>query len=84
MINWKIRFKNKQFWIYLVSVFLLIIQIFCFIFGYKIDINKLSSLLLMLIDSIFSLLVITGICIDPTTKGLSDSKKALLYDEPKH
>ncbi|MEI4398007.1 phage holin, partial [Streptococcus agalactiae] len=43
----------------------------------------LGNKLLVVVNSVFSVLVIAGIVTDPTTEGLSDSEQALTYHEPK-
>ena len=34
------------------------------------------------VDAVFALLVILGIVVDPTTAGVSDSRRAMGYEEP--
>ena len=34
MINWKVRIKNKNFWISIIPAFLLVIQAVAHVFGY--------------------------------------------------
>ena len=58
-INWRVRLKNKNFWITFIPA------------------------MLMLVDAVFTVLVIVGVINDPTTVGLSDSKAAMEYSQPK-
>lgn len=83
MINWRIRIKNKNFWLAFVPAMLILIQMIAAVFGYTIDFTDLSGKLIAVVNAIFSLLSILGIVTDPTTKGISDSTQALMYDEPK-
>lgn len=81
-INWKIRIVNKQFWLSVVPAILLVIQAIGALFGYTLNFGELGDKLLAVINSIFSMLVILGIVIDPTTQGISDSKRAMQYQMP--
>jgi phi LC3 family holin len=36
------------------------------------------------VNAVFALLVILGIVVDPTTEGVSDSNRAMSYEEPWH
>lgn len=82
-INWKVRFKNKDFWAALIPAVLLFIQTAAAVFGYTLDFGNLGNRLLFLIESAFVILTILGVVNDPTTKGISDSEQALTYDKPK-
>lgn len=82
-INWKIRFGNKAFWISLIPAVLLLIQVIASTFGYTLDLGELGNNLLAVVNALFAVLVILGIVTDPTTKGVSDSERALEYKELK-
>lgn len=82
-INWKVRIKNKSFWIAMVAMALLLIQQVAIIFGYELDFGDLGNQLKDLINTIFAILALLGVVNDPTTKGLSDSNQALTYEVPK-
>lgn len=79
-INWKVRFKNKAFWV----TFIPTLVAFVYTVLSMIDItpaiseNSIVTLLQMIITGLASL----GVLVDPTTVGLDDSEKALTYDEP--
>ena len=81
-INWLVRVKNKAYWTGMIPMVLLAIQIIGSIFGYKIDLGDLGDKLLKLTDVIFVILMLNGINVDPTTKGVGDSERALTYNEP--
>ena len=81
-INWKVRIKNKVFWIALIPAVLLLIQTGCSVFGIELDFGNLQDKLLAVVNALFAVLVILGIVADPTTEGLYDSKRAMSYDEP--
>lgn len=72
-INWKLRFKNKATLAAIVATAILLAQQL----GFKLpdNINDVANTAL-------TLLVLIGVISDPTTSGLSDSKRALDYQEP--
>lgn len=81
MINWKIRIKSKKFWVTLIPAFLLLLQTVAKIFNIDLNLNMLNQHLLELVNVVFTILVILGIVVDPTTKGVGDSERALDYKE---
>ena len=83
MINWKVRFANKTFWLSLVPAVLLLVQVTAAVFGYTLDLGELGNRLVAVVNALFAVLAILGVVTDPTTKGLSDSVRAMGYDEPK-
>lgn len=83
MINWKVRIKNKNFWIALIPALLLLVQVVAAVFGYTLDLGELGNKLLAVVNAVFAVLSILGIITDPTTQGVADSNLALTYDEPK-
>lgn len=83
MINWKVRIKNKWFWMTIIPAFLVLIQAIAAVFGYTLDFSDLNTKLLAVTEAVFVLLGILGIVVDPTTEGIQDSKLAMTYDEPK-
>ena len=87
-INWKVRFKNPQF------IIQLIVSIFGPILAYAgitaQDITSWAILFDLLLAAVSNPYVLVTIAVavynavvDPTTKGLSDSKQALNYTEPR-
>ena len=83
MINWSIRWKNKNFWVALIPAILLLIQVVLAVFGVEIDFGVLSGKLLAVVDAVFVVLTILGIVTDPTTEGIADSAQAMSYEIPK-
>lgn len=82
MINWRVRIKNKAFWLALIPALLVFIQAVAVPFGYNWDFAGLQTELIAIVNAAFVLLSILGIVTDPTTEGIGDSDRALLYDEP--
>ena len=82
MINWKVRIKNKQFWLTLIPAVLLLIQVVLNVFGITFDFGEIGNKLTAVINAVFAVLTILGIVTDPTTEGVKDSKRAMSYQEP--
>ena len=81
-INWVVRIKNKAFWLALIPAVLLLIQAVAAVLGYTLDFAELQGKLLAVVEALFVVLTILGIVVDPTTKGIADSARALGYDDP--
>lgn len=82
-INWSVRFKNKTFWMALIPALLLLVQQLAAVCGVTVDLTGLQEQLLGVAGTVFTLLALFGVVNDPTTAGVSDSKQALDYTEPK-
>jgi phi LC3 family holin len=83
MINWKVRIKNKIFWLAIIPAVLILAQAVAAVFGYTLDFQDISAKLIAVVEAVFSVLAILGVVVDPTTEGIEDSKLAMTYDEPK-
>lgn len=83
MINWKVRFKNKHFVISFIAANLLLVKQVAALFGYNLDTELFNHNINGIVDTVFLMLSLLGIVNDATTQGLSDSKQALTYTEPK-
>lgn len=82
-INWKVRIKNKNFWLTFIPAVLLLIQLVVAVFGVKLDLGELGNKLIAVVNAAFVVLAVLGIVNDPTTAGISDSIQAMTYDKPK-
>lgn len=82
-INWKVRIKNKSFWLSIIPAVLLLVQAVAAVFGYTIDLGVIGDKLIVVVNALFVVLSIIGVVNDPTTSGISDSKQALTYEAPK-
>lgn len=82
-INWKVRIKNKTFWVAIIPAALLLVQQVCAVFGVQLDFGELQAQLVAIVGTVFAILAILGIVADPTTAGMGDSEQAMGYDEPK-
>ena len=83
MINWKVRIKNKLFWVSLIPAVLLLAQAVAAVFGFTLDLGELGNQLLTVVNAVFGVMAVLGVVTDPTTAGVSDSAQALTYDSPK-
>ena len=82
MINWKVRFSNKDFWLQAIPALLLLIQVILNVFGVQFDFGDIGNKLIAVVNAVFGFLAILGVVNDPTTFGLSDSKRAMTYETP--
>lgn len=83
MINWRVRIKNRNFWIAFIPAVLLLIRFVLRIFDIEIDMTDIQGKLLDVVNAAFAVLAILGVVTDPTTAGIGDSARALTYTEPK-
>lgn len=81
-INWKVRVKNKVFWVTLIPLALLLIQQVLTLFGINFDYSIISEKLLAIVGTVFAILGLIGVVNDPTTTGVTDSDRAMEYDKP--
>lgn len=81
-INWKVRFKSKEWWLAIVPAVLVLAQVIAVPFGYNWDFAGLQTQLVAIINAAFVVLALLGIVVDPTTKGIGDSQRALGYESP--
>ncbi len=82
-INWRVRLRNKQFWLGIIPATILLIQAVAALFGFTIDLGGIQGKLIVVVDAAFAILVYLGISVDPTTCGIGDSGQAMGYDEPR-
>ena len=74
-INWRVRLRNKTFWLTLVPLLVLLTQ--------QIGLNWVPENWESIFGTIMAILTVVGIINDPTTAGVKDSAQALTYYEPK-
>lgn len=82
MINWKVRLKNRAFWLAAIPAALLLVQTVAALFGIRWDFGDVGEKLVAVVNAVFALLTILGVVVDPTTEGVSDSRKAMTYCAP--
>lgn len=81
-INWKVRLKNKAFWISIIPALIVLFQQILRLFGVEFDMGTVQENILAVVNALFVVLSILGIVVDPTTRGMSDSERAMEYEEP--
>ena len=72
-INWKVRIRNKAFWLSMVPAALLLVQAGAAVFGYTLDFGELGNRLISFVNAAFAVMALLGIVNDPTTAGVKDS-----------
>lgn len=81
-INWKVRVKNKT---WLASALALLVA---FVFDVLALVEIAPAItqdnVMLLINTVLTILGGLGVIVDPTTPGAGDSERAMLYDEPGH
>ena len=74
-INWRVRLRNKTFWLTLVPLLVLLTQ--------QLGLNWVPENWASIFNTVMAILTVVGIINDPTTAGITDSAQALAYYEPK-
>lgn len=88
-INWLVRFRNPV-WVgaFISQVFIVIQIILVGLNGIGVTdfqlTKEVEGWILTLVNAIFVVLASLGVVQDPTVKGVSDSDRAMRYDEPKN
>ena len=83
VINWRVRIRNKAFWLAIIPAILVLVQAVGAPFGFSWDFGMLGDQLRQIVEAAFAVLAILGVINDPTTEGWNDSRLAMTYDEPK-
>jgi phi LC3 family holin len=87
MINWKVRFKNRNWVIAFVSQVLIVAQLVLSglhsvgLIEFQLT-DAVQNSIITIVNAVFVVLSMLGIVQDPTTKGYGDSERALNYKEP--
>ena len=74
-INWRVRLRNKTFWLTLVPLLVLLTQ--------QLGLNWVPENWESIFGTVMAILTVVGIINDPTTAGIKDSEQALNYVVPK-
>lgn len=87
-INWRVRLKNPVFWAQLATA--IVLPILAYLGLQWSDMTSWAALGEILVQAVKNPVILVsvvvsvwGIVNDPTTAGLSDSKKAMGYQSPK-
>ena len=79
-INWKVRLKNPTFWITVVPAIVTVVYAVLALFD--VIPNVAEETVVKGFMALMSILATFGIVVDPTTKGVNDSDRAMNYDKP--
>ena len=86
-INWKVRFRNPVFWVQIAAAVVLPILAYLGL-GWE-DMTSWSALGGIFLEAVKNPVILASVAVsvwnainDPTTKGLSDSPRALGYTDP--
>lgn len=86
-INWKVRLKNPVFWANLAAA--IVLPILAYLGLSWEDMTSWAGLGHALLEAVKNPVILVAVVVsvwnliqDPTTKGLSDSSRALTYTEP--
>lgn len=79
-INWKVRLRNKPWVAGLVGI--IVTFAYDIMAAFEIVPAVDESHVMSVIKTLLTLLVGLGVLVDPTTQGVSDSERALMYVEP--
>lgn len=66
-MDWKARFRNKTFWLALISAIVLLTQ--------QLGLEVFPDNIMDIANTVLLILVILGVVADPSTQGLLDSYK---------
>ena len=79
-INWKVRIKNK---VWLASFIALVVSfVYTLLDMLGVVPEFTQDYVMTIVNQVLTLLGLFGVIIDPTTAGMSDSNRAMNYDEP--
>lgn len=79
-INWKVRIKQPAFWIATIPVVITFIYAILALVGVTPSITEdVAQNAFIAIVAVFAQF---GIVVDPTTKGINDSDRAMSYEKP--
>ena len=87
MINWKVRLKNPVFWVQIIVA--IVLPILAYLGLSWDDMTSWAALGGIFLEAVKNPVILVSVVVsvwnainDPTTKGLSDSYRAMTYDEP--
>lgn len=79
-INLKVRFKNPVFWLTVIPA--VITFVYTVLGAFDVVPALSQDVIVNIVTALISALTTIGVLIDPTTKGVGDSERALGYDKP--
>lgn len=82
-INWEVRLRSKWFWVAIIPMLFLLIQQVASIAGVTLNFEDFQAKALAIVETVFMILGICGVIVDPTTNGFKDSAQAMTYERPR-
>ena len=79
-LNLKVRMKNPIFWLTIIPAVIAFVYSIIGVFGIVPSISE--DVVVNALTAIVTALTTLGVLVDPTTSGVSDSERAMTYDEP--
>lgn len=79
-LNLKVRMKNPVFWLTMIPALASCVYTILGLFGVVPSISE--DTLINALTAIITALTTLGVLTDPTTKGMSDSSRAMEYSKP--
>ena len=79
-INWKVRLRNKTWVASLLALAIAFVYNLMAMLGIELPVTQ--EWVTGIVGTVITLLAGLGVLIDPTTPGMSDSDRAMLYQEP--
>ena len=87
MINWKVRFRNPVFWVQIIVA--IVLPILAYLGLSWEDMTSWAALGGIFLEAVKNPVILASVLVsvwnainDPTTKGLSDSQRAMEYHKP--
>ena len=82
-INWKIRIRNRQFWLGVVGAAGSFALSLANAFGSGVYASPWIEAIEGAAIAVLAVLTLLGVVVDPTTEGVGDSSQALQYEVPR-
>ena len=79
-INWTVRFKNEV-WLTSFASFV-VATLYQLLAMFDVAPIVTQGEVMQIVAAVLQLLSLLGVIVDPTTKGMGDSERALAYTEP--
>lgn len=79
-INWTVRFKNKVWLTSFVSF--VVATLYQLLAMFDVAPIVTQGEVMQIVAAVLQLLSLLGVIVDPTTKGMGDSERALKYTDP--
>ena len=79
-INFKVRAKNPVFWLTVIPA--VVTLVYTILGAFDVVPSLSQDVVVNIVTAFVSALTTLGVLVDPTTKGVGDSERALEYDAP--